>query len=71
MYWLMSSKIRIEIAKSDEELDIVQDMTTYAFSPSPIIAERDTWMREYTKDSIKYIQRKIYSQLEKNIYQKS
>ena len=48
------SKIKIKTAVTEEELDIVQDMTTYAFSPSPV-AERDTSRRQYTNISKKYI----------------
>lgn len=46
--------ITIKRAETDEELDIVQDMTTYAFEPSPM-EKRDTTRREYTKVSAKYL----------------
>lgn len=48
------SNVKIRIAATEEELDIVQDMATYAFSPSPV-GERDRSHRPYTKESKKYI----------------
>ena len=30
------SNIKIKIAETDEELDLAQDMGTYAFMPSPV-----------------------------------
>ena len=48
------SNIKIKIADTEEELDIVQDMNIYAFKPSPF-GERDRSNRQYTKESKKYI----------------
>ncbi len=48
------SNVIIRIAETDDELDIVQDMTTYAFMPSPV-GKRDVSRRPYTKESKIYI----------------
>lgn len=48
------SDISIRFATSEDDLDIVQDMTTYAFVASPA-PERDKSRRDYFKISRKYI----------------
>ena len=44
----------IKKAETEEELDIVQDMTTYAFEPSPV-KERDKSKRKYNKNNYIYL----------------